>query len=124
MISNQNSEIFNKALLHLPPKAKKYMDIILKLNQLEASFNDIADNNISAMQTCTNEIVDIDALFRDIRPLCSGNDAKIIDMYTSFKNTHDIMAAYQAMTGGDSNAFEAFNKSGQNKSFTSSFPKY
>ncbi len=104
MISSQNINILTKALPHLPGKAKMYMDVLLKVNQLKSSLDNIEDLGIIQAQSHEDnsmKSIDIDALFKDIRPLCSGNDAHIIDMYSSLKKSRDIVNAYQSMNGGD-----------------------
>lgn len=108
MISSQNLNILTKALPHLPERARMYVDVILKLNQLKMSVDSLEENDtIHMMQSGNNQsnstptAIDIDSLFKDIRPLCSGNDAKMIDMYLNLKKSRDIINAYQAMNGGD-----------------------
>ncbi len=90
MINNQQINILNKALPHMPPQVKACAQIIIQAYELSDSVHNMSDGGISACDFTNTMPVNIEQLLRDIRPVCSKKDAQYIDTYLNFLRTKNV----------------------------------
>lgn len=135
MTPNRNLDILTKAFPHMPARAQMCIDVILKISQLRESIDNINNNasynlgamnsdNISACNYNPDRPVNLEALFKDIRPVCSRQDAKFIDMYLNFIKSKNILNTYRAMNGGESNDDFFVNELFKNTSYATQKGEY
>lgn len=110
MINNQQINILNKALPHMPPQVKACAQIIIQAYELSDSVHNMSDGGISACDSTNTMPVNIEQLLRDIRPVCSKKDAQYIDTYLNFLRTKNVLNVYKTMNPDSMPDIEHFAK--------------